>query len=475
MTGRAGWSAGETATALLVLLAAVLVLYWRVLSKPYVYDDWIFLHRIWKEGWGDTLQWAWDPAGGLHYRPLSRSYFIVMFAMFGVSSFPAHLFALSLHLLNGFLVVLTAGGLGAGKRGALFAGVLFVSLATVHLDPLLWLVGMYDIGVVTFTLLAVLFFLHNRPAYSLTAVVLALLTKEAAVFLPFLLAGWSVLARKPRSWVLGYSAIVVCYALVKIAGISPLGLPASSPYALVLAPSQFLSSMWLYLTWLAGSLVPPLESRVPGFLTVLFFAVVLLHWGLSRRTIAGPVPVPIIGVLFCWVVLALVPVLFFVNQSARYYGVHAVIPLVLLVAIICSESVTALRRTGRHVVFVLIALMVFSANWFFVEDVFSRGIHEQIINDGRFHLVKRTAAVDSVYENLFRRYPAVPRNATITISGIPLDAIGGGMAVQLWYRDSTLAVRSGVESAVAAGGEEQMANQRVLVHVTADSLSAADR
>lgn len=233
--------------------------------------------------------------------------------------------------------------------------------------------------------------------------------------------------------------------------------------------------MWLYLTWLAGSLVPPLESRVPGFLTVLFFAVVLLHWGLSRRTIAGPVPVPIIGVLFCWVVLALVPVLFFVNQSARYYGVHAVIPLVLLVAIICSESVTALRRTGRHVVFVLIALMVFSANWFFVEDVFSRGIHEQIINDGRFHLVKRTAAVDSVYENLFRRYPAVPRNATITISGIPLDAIGGSMAVQLWYRDSTLAVRSGVESAVAAGGEEQVANQRVLVHVTADSLSAADR
>jgi hypothetical protein len=474
VTGGTGWSTRNSVAALGVLLAAVLVLYWRVLSKQFVYDDWIILYRIWKEGWEDTLRWAWDPAGGLHYRPLSRSYFIMMFALFGVSPFPAHLLTLCLHVLNGFLVVLTAGRLGIGRRGALLAGLFFVSLATLHLDPLLWLVGMYDIGVVTFTLLAILFFLDNRPAYSLTAVVFALLTKEAAAFLPLLLAGWAVLVRKPRSWLKGYLAVVVFYVLVKIAGTSPLGLESSHPYALVIAPSQILSSMWVYLTWLAGSLVPPLESRVPGFLTISFFVVVLVQWHLGRKMIADAVPVQTIGVLFSWLVLALMPVLFFVNQSARYYGIHAGIPLVLLAAIVCLESVPALTRIGRNVLLTLIALIVLASNWLFVERSFSRGIQEQIINDGRFHLVKRTASVDSVYENLFRRYPAVPRNATITITGIPLDAIGGGRAVQLWYRDSTLVVRSGVDTTAVAGDEESVANQRVRVHVGTDSLTATE-
>ena len=152
--------------------------------------------------------------------------------------------------------------------------------------------------------------------------------------------------------------------------------------------------------------MPPIEARVPGFLTPWLFVVLLVQWRLSRRPITGTVPMRTMGMLLCWVVLGMLPVLFFVNQAARYYAVHAGIPLVVLISIICSESVPAFPRAGRSVVFTLIALIVFVPNWFFVQEKsFSRGIRERIINDGRFHLVKRTAAVDSVYNNLFRRDP----------------------------------------------------------------------
>jgi hypothetical protein len=156
------------------------------------------------------------------------------------------------------------------------------------------------------------------------------------------------------------------------------------------------------------------------------------------------------SLLVCWAFLALLPVLLLRNQAARYYAVHTAVPLCIVFAVIVSESTSALSRKGASVVLVLVAGVVFAGNLFFTTGVFSMGINEPIRDDGRFHLVKRGAAVDSLYENLFMRHPTIPSHFHIHVTGIPLDAIGGDAAVQLWYRDTTLVVDVGVDSSASA-------------------------
>lgn len=418
----------------------VAALYWPAAGNHYVWDDWLVQHEIWLNGIPSYLANAWNPAGAVLYRPLARMMFVLYFSLFGFLSIPGNILRLALLALNGFLCARVARQLGARDDAATLAGVLLVSLATLHIDPLLWLVGLYDIATVTFSLLAVEGFLRRRLFTSLTFLVCALLMKEAGAFLPPLLLFWAIAEHRPRGEAIGYSCVALIYGAIKLMGTSPLSVGRENSHEMTLDPQRLFVVLREYLTWLAGSFLPFATAYLPGYLVLAECVVVGVLWSLLRKNLRGGVPASVPWTLLFWGSLALLPALPLLHQSTRYAVVHASVPLCLLLAIAASEFSEAVLPRYRTWVLGFIGTAVFAANLSFSAAAFSQGLKQPVRDDGWFHLVRRAAAVDSVYVHLFDAHPSVPAGSRIHITGIPLTAIGDSAAVQIWYRDTTLKV-----------------------------------
>jgi hypothetical protein len=170
---------------------------------------------------------------------------------------------------------------------------------------------------------------------------------------------------------------------------------------------------------------------------------VLCGWGISRYHTPGKVPLWRLMFLLGWILLALAPVLLLKNQSARYYAVHALVPISLLASIVLIE-ITALLAPKRVAVVAGLALAAIAiANTLYVERMFSLGLRQMMINDGYFHLIKRAAAVEAIHDSLAARQGRLSPGTTIIVDGVPPDALGGSRAVRLWFRDTTLTMRGG--------------------------------
>jgi hypothetical protein len=425
---------------------AVAALYWPVLRKHYVWDDWIVLHDVWTQGVFPFLARAWNPSGALLYRPLARTVFAAIALLFGCFSIPGNAARLILHLCNALLVSRIGRKLGIREDAALLAGFLYLCLATLHMDPLLWLVGLYDIAAVTFSLAAIDRFIDNRPGTFLLFAACALLTKEAAAFLLPLLLVWSVIDRRSRKQLAGIGLLAAAYVVVKLAGVSPFAVSPYDAHAMTLSPSRVFVVAQEYLGWLTFAYVPVVASVLPGSLVLAEATAVVVLWWLLRRRSPGTIPEASLAILVTWGILALLPALPLLHQSTRYAVIHAAIPVSMLLTVVLSElgQRIAPRRSG--VLLAVAAGIVFAGNFYFAATTFRQGLDQQTRDDGWFHLVKRSAAVDSVYAQLFEKYSALPAGSRIVISGIPLDAIGDNAAIQLWYRDSTLTIDPGVDT-----------------------------
>jgi hypothetical protein len=217
---------------------------------------------------------------------------------------------------------------------------------------------------------------------------------------------------------------------------------------MTLALPHAFSLLLRYAEWLVSSFAPLLVPAAACVLAIGFGFAVSLYWIPNRRFVSSPVPARHLLMLVAWIFLALLPVLLLRNQSARYYGVHAAVALCILAGIILSETFGRFSMKRTVQVLAVAGLLVFTGNLIFARHMFSQGIRQQIMDDGWFHLIKRSAAVDSVYSELFEKYGSVPKGGHVAMTNLPLDAIGYGAAVQVWYRDSLLTVDVGVDTSM---------------------------
>jgi hypothetical protein len=433
-------------TVLFVYTAVCAILYWPTLTKKFVFDDWLFLRDAWKDGAIGFLARSWNPEGGMLYRPLVKSLLLLSYQVFGLWTLPANVALFACHVLNGYLISAGSRRLGANPAGAGLAGLLYLCLAPLHIDPLLWFVGFFDVALVTFSLLAFIAFLDDKPVRMALMCLLALLTKEAGVFLLPLLLAWGLLLRRPWRQAAGLAVLFACYVAVKMQGISPFAQVPTHPHAMTLSPPHAFSLLLRYAEWIASSFAPLLVPAAAGILAIGFGFAVALYWIPNRRLVSAAVPSKDLVMLGAWMLLALGPVLLLRNQSARYYGVHAAVPLCILAGIALSETLGRIPLKRSAWILAIAGLPIFAGNLIFARQMYSQGIHQQITDDGWFHLIKRSAAVDSLYVEMFEKYPSVPQGSHVAITGLPLDAIGYGAAVQLWYRDSLLTVDVGMDS-----------------------------
>jgi hypothetical protein len=428
-------------------------LYWRTLSTNFVYDDWLVLGEFHRSGAWATFLRHCNPAESLVYRPLAWLHFALLYKAFGVAPLPFHIVSLVLLSLNGALVAWIGTRLTRRKIAGVVMGAMYLVLSSLHLDTLLWMVGFYDIGATTFALLSVISLMRDRPATSAAFTMCALLTKEATAFLPVLLFLWVLLTKRSLR-TLSYHAIVAAlYSGVKLFGLSPFTILRDSPHAMEVSPKIIMMRGMEYLQWLLSSFVPQVKlNALPG-LGFMIVLLIIVAWALARHGGSRRASSTDVWFLVVWVVLALSPVLLLRNQSARYYAVHAAIPAALLASIILLELQERVApKRGIIGVFVLLAA-VGTANALDVDRMFAQEMRQVIINDGYFHLIKRAAAVDAIRDSLMARPQPLKPGTVVVVSGFPLDAVGGSQALQIWFQDSTLTMRSGTRSDFQRSGQ----------------------
>jgi len=437
------WSLPGLMTVAFGLLLFTVALYWRTLLSNFVYDDWVVLDELATSGTLDSILRHFDPRGALTYRPLAWLYFAAIYGLFGLSPLGFHIIALLLHAVNGALVAWIGTQIAGKKTTGIIAGGIFIALVSLQLDCFMWLVGIYDVGAMTFGLLSLSVLMRGHLKSSAALMLCALLMKEAAVFLPLLFVCWTLLAKRPLRDLASHAALMAVYACMKLLGASPFAAPRDSGHAMAASCSILAGHGAEYLKWLASAFAPVIESNIPEGPGILLILLVICGWGISRHHKPAKVPLSRLLLLLVWILSALAPVLLLKNQSARYYAVHALVPTALLVAILLVE-ITTLLAPRRAAIIAGFAVGVFAvANALYVERMFSLGLRQVIVNDGYFHLIKRAAAVDAIHDSLMARQGRLPPGTTVIVDGVPPDALGGSRALRLWFRDTTLSLRRG--------------------------------
>lgn len=193
------------------LCAASLALYWPALHVGFLSDDFQLVSF--------ALNQTLVPSEWQHVRPLPLLVWHVAGWVWTGDSLAAALHAsnIVLHAVNALLVSLIAARLGCVFHRAACAGAVFL-VFPLSVEPVVWLSGIFDLTLVTFSLGAVLAALAVpsvgiRAAVVLILAGLALASKETAVILP-MLVGLSLWLARGRA--ADYRPVLPALALVSI-------------------------------------------------------------------------------------------------------------------------------------------------------------------------------------------------------------------------------------------------------------------
>lgn len=208
-------SANADAWAVFALLLLAFVPYLNTLSGGFVYDDRQqvlenpYVHSFQYVGniFGSTV-WTFQGAQGLsnYYRPLMTLAYLFCYSLYGPIPFGFHLLNLVLHASVVLLIFAATRRLFGDRLLALLAAGLF-AIHPIHTESVAWIAAITDLELSVFFLLTFLLYLRlgDGVASRLTSVAtllafaLALLSKEQALVLPFLAAGYEHFYRPDRS------------------------------------------------------------------------------------------------------------------------------------------------------------------------------------------------------------------------------------------------------------------------------------
>ena len=463
------------------VIALVFAVYWPCLRFPFIQDDWSWLAHFRFEPSTTVLAELLSVKGSLFFRPLAGLWLYSMYGIFGTNPIPYHV-ALLVMLAANTLLVTGIMRVVTGDRFVSYAtGFVYASASAVHLECMLWAVGVYDLGGSFLFLASLLLFLKGRFILSATAFFAGCLFKEGVYILPIIFAGFAIadaagLGRSGRRWALRQLAplAVAWFAIIMIRlfMISPFSLAAGHAYSMAFSFNRVVHNSGSYLSWMVQSFVPFLASSGNAMKVVINVWLILLagivlfscRVGMSicgdnarRKVIAGVADgnshdsrnltiegqIRTIRVLAFWTGVALAPVILLAsNRSFRYYTIYS-LPAFIGITFLLLQFVgdfARLKRRYLNAVIVAIASAAVILSLIQTHKVLEEGLDQTTGVDGTNLLVKKGATVKRVHDGLMRHLPTPPNNADIFIVGANMGAIGISSAVRVWYDDESLNV-----------------------------------
>src|SRR6266850_2343292 len=312
----------------LSLLVAVTAIYWKIFGYPFIYDDWGILNSIIYHDPIAYLGSAFSPLGKIFYRPLGSLYFEIAYFLFKLDPAGFHAVAFLLHYCNSLLAVSIVRHVSKNLFFSWIAGFLYAAAITVHMEPLLWMAGFYDVGGSFFLLSSMLLFLRGRKLFSALTFFLGILTKEAVVVLPAVLlfaVPFMQGNQEPRpsslkslfSKIWMHVSFLTIYLVLKGLGRSPLTLPDNDELKISFAGSHIFGNLERYAQWAAGSILPVKESFMGNIaftiILVLIGAISVILWRVEYWARDDTLKAHRLKLLLFWgnwFILGLLPVLF---------------------------------------------------------------------------------------------------------------------------------------------------------------------
>lgn len=188
----------------LIFLLIALAIFSKISGNFFVSDDWHWLMLADKQSWSWHIfasNYAGESFGG-SYNPLLLILFKIAWPIFGLKYIWYHLVSIILHASNAYLVYLIARQIFSFVKIKIFdkaawlAGILFL-LWPVQVEAVAWIAAWPHLWVTLFSLLTLFsyfkFRFNNSDKYfvwSLIFFVIALLIKETAISLPFVILLW---------------------------------------------------------------------------------------------------------------------------------------------------------------------------------------------------------------------------------------------------------------------------------------------
>jgi hypothetical protein len=447
--------------AVLVGVILSLLIYSKVLLQPFVQDDWTVLYKIKTTSVSDLIGETFSPAGKIMYRPLGMMYFLLIFKAFGLHPLAFHLLAFAFHVANSLFATLIIEQITGRRILSVCVGLLYAVATTVHSDPLLWMVGFYDLGAVFFFFAAVLLYFRHHAILSAVAFLVSILIKDATAPLLMVLVLHAFLLDRQRLRLLWLHGIgLAVYIILRFLSVDFLGLDASHPYYVEPTEMTIVSNTALFSEWAFEVIFPYWRAKawMVGALVALAlalwaFVTVLRNHAPHRMRVRQ-------SIFFAlWTALGVSSVLLLKHHLFRYYAVYSLVPFLTLFLFYAETMVPRYlsRYTGVALTFFIVSNVI--GNWLSLSDKFRHEPTSVAMFDGTNHLIRKASIVYIAQTQMLLHYPSLPTNSQLVFSGIEVAPFGKQYGPRLWYNDTSITVYTPAEhgsvNALGATGVRQ--------------------
>lgn len=258
------------------IVLAIILFYFPIFFYGFSQDDFIHQYSSQAKNFGEVLNF-FNPFAHFpdifFYRPLTTQfYFFINNLLFGFNPIPFRTEALAVHLLNSFLVYKLVLKLD-NKRPIAILSSLFYGISAIHFLSLFYISSFQQIGRAFFMLSSMILFLKfledkKKLFYtgSLLTFVLALLSKETSIVLPFLLAVLIFFKLEKSSYknallqTLPFFAVAGIFLLIRLSGFNSVF--NEGAYSFQIDIKTFYNNLKWYLLWIFG--LPEIISTYPS-------------------------------------------------------------------------------------------------------------------------------------------------------------------------------------------------------------------
>ena len=438
---------------LIFLIFTVLLTYGKVLNYPFVQDDWGWIYRFKNNDLLSVFKMIFNIQGKTFFRPLGQAYFLFMFKFFGMNPLPYHLSALMIHVINAFFVYLIIKKIFANNLLAISTGILY-STASVHLDPLIWVVGIYELGTTFFFLLAFFLFLNKKYIFSALAYLISISFKESSIILPFILVAYhlyknnsfKIKFKRFISTFYPYLIVIGIYGIIKLHAESVLSMHEKAPYAIRFFGVHLLKNAYLYCVWSFQSIFPYSITNnwklnvglFIAFLVVFFiFIIFLLKADYKKNKTKNLKPFLF---LFVWFGFGLAPVFFMPNHSYRYYLTLSLPSFITAFLYLTSIGNVSLKKNFNLNLVILVSVISLISTTYNFHKINNEGINQSHLAVGTNRLVKRGKTVDIVKKGLYQYLPEIPDNAVLLFLNLNVWSFNKQKGPKVWYSNDTIEV-----------------------------------
>ncbi len=437
------------------LLGIVLAVYGPIMSYPRILDDWRWAYGLSDAPFFRALKQIVTSTGMTFYRPASALFHLMAWRAFGENVLIYHVVAIGLLTACGMLSALIAYAFTGRRLLAVGAGVLFVTASPIHMDSMLWSVGINDLGCTTGVLLAAWLLMQGRYRGSACMFLVAMSFKESAIWFPvFALAvlgfrsGWKMALRR---WV-AFLAAGLIYAAIRALNSMAVHVAPSSAYAVHGEASSVAGTALHYAVWLGQLLFPPLAGSpaldqwaeemktVPTVAISVALALALLFVFLIARALRGMGRGGAVeATLAVWLALAPLLFLFLPNHLYRYYLNLALLPFLLLFLIGASWALRCLRVKPdiERILLASIIAALAVGNGMFFRAREREGLHSRMVH-GTNSLISRGASARMMENYIKSHREAFPEGAWIILSGLDTWGAYKSLGPRLWLNDRTV-------------------------------------